>query len=79
MRPMQDNPCFGCKPPKRHGECRLTCPDWIIAKAIHEALRKEEAEQQKIDRYAIDNARKNRDHSAKRKQRFNGHIWRKCY
>lgn len=78
MEGMRDNPCYGCTPPKRTPTCHTTCPDWIIAKAFHEALKDEQARARQLDQYSIDTARKNREHSRKRKQSFSGHRWRKC-
>lgn len=31
--------CNGCVPPKRHGECHTTCPEYTQQKAQHEAER----------------------------------------
>lgn len=76
MDPMKNNPCFGCKPPKRTPTCHATCADWIIAKAFHEALKEERLQTKLVDQYSIDTARKNREHSMRRRQSFKGHHWR---
>lgn len=76
MRPMKDNPCYGCKPPKRTPDCHAKCPDWIIAKAFHDAEREYQYDQTKVDQYSIDTARGNRERARKRKQNFKGHSWR---
>lgn len=76
MKRMKNNPCYGCEPPKRTSDCHTYCPDWIIAKAFHEAERETEHEQSQINQYTVDMIRKNKDHSRKRHQSFRGHTWR---
>lgn len=76
MSLMKDNPCYGCEPPKRTSDCHTYCPDWIIAKAFHEAEREERARQMQITQYSIDITRKNREHSRKRRKAFKGCSWR---
>lgn len=75
MRPMRDNPCYGCVAPKRHPGCHGDCVDYMIAKAFHEAERMEEQQQQEVSLYSMGVARKNRDKSEKRRQSFRGHSW----
>lgn len=76
MRDLKDNPCIGCVAPKRHPGCHDKCPDYIIAKAFHEAERKADFEQRAVTQYAADNHRKNSDTARRRRQNFKGHNWR---
>lgn len=78
MRPMKDNPCYGCKPPKRQPGCHATCPDYIIAKAFHMVEQEEIRKQKEATQYSIDTARNNKDRSQKRKKDFKGYSWRHC-
>lgn len=73
MKPMKNNPCKDCRPPKRTGDCHGTCPDYIIAKAFHEAERAEERKKAEPGLYSSDIARKNAAHAQKRKRRFSGY------
>lgn len=78
MRTMRNNPCHGCKPPKRTPGCHSTCADYIIAKAFHEAEQDAIREQKLVAQYTIDASRDNRDRAQKRKKDFKGHSWRHC-
>lgn len=76
MKPLKDNPCIDCVPPKRSPGCHSKCPDYIIAAAFHEAERQADFEKREVTQYAVDNHRKNADAARKRRQDFNGHNWR---
>ncbi len=44
--------CNGCKPPKRHGECHASCPEYTQQKAQHDAER-EQINKAKMTHYNI--------------------------
>lgn len=76
MRPIDDNPCKDCVPPKRSPGCHSSCVDYMIAKAFHEAKRDEQYQESQVRQYSIDIARRNGDICRKRKRDFKGHYWR---
>ena len=77
MKSIKDNPCHGCKPPKRSAGCHAKCMDYIIAKVFHEVERAAAYEEHEVNQYTLDSARKNRDRFEKRKRDFKGHTWRR--
>lgn len=53
--------CRYCKPPKRHGGCHDTCPEY---KEIHDenmAFKEERQKQRKIDSYTVESCIKRND------------------
>lgn len=76
MRPMKDNPCNNCVPPKRTPTCHATCIDYAIAKAFHDAEGIEYAIQRDMVDYAAGKARDKREVSEKRRRALRGYTWR---
>jgi hypothetical protein len=45
--------CHKCKPPKRHGGCHATCPDYEKAAAENAAVREKRRKEREIDNYTV--------------------------
>lgn len=45
---MAINCCNGCVPPKRTGDCHVTCPDYIIDSTFHNVEKAQENEKREV-------------------------------
>ena len=60
--------CKDCVPPKRHGGCHSTCPEYIAQQIVHEAQREKDY-QEKIARYGLSAETERGARAAKKRKR----------
>ena len=65
---MAINCCNGCVPPKRTGDCHVTCPDYIIDSVFNKAEMAEAKQQQAISN-DIYHSRSDKVNTAMRRRR----------
>lgn len=65
---MNDNPCFGCIPPKRNADCHSICKEYTDWKRDHDA-ELDEQRKQKLQEWGRIEIRESSIRKAKRKPR----------